>query len=133
MKITKKCRLKQKKDSRPMTLKGWNHLATFPGNKRQAPKIIDAPAKLKREKNWDKLREVEAKSAAHSKAAAEKGDKYLKNSKFWGKVGVFEGAGYSSKGMYRSMLDCMMFTKGNKPYCKVCEDHVKKIIMHYAE
>lgn len=60
-------------------------------------------------------------------------DKYLTSSKFWNKVGAFEGAGYSAKGMYRSMLDCIMFSKGTKPFCKVCEEHVAKVINHFAE
>lgn len=60
-------------------------------------------------------------------------DNYLKNSKYWNKVGAFEGAGYSSKGMYRSMPDCLMFSKGTKPFCKVCEQHVVKVIKHFAE
>lgn len=60
-------------------------------------------------------------------------DQYLMKSKYWNKVGVFEGAGYSSKGMYRSMLDCLMFSKGTKPFCKVCEEHVAKVINHFSE
>ena len=60
-------------------------------------------------------------------------DKYLLGSRFAGKVGAFEGAGYSSKGMYRSMLDCIMFSKGAKPFCKVCGDHLLKVIRHYTE
>ncbi|MFH1196767.1 MAG: M64 family metallopeptidase [bacterium] len=60
-------------------------------------------------------------------------DKYLTASKYWGKVGVYEGAGYSSKGIYRSMLDCIMFSKGKKPFCKVCEEAVKNVIKFYTE
>jgi len=60
-------------------------------------------------------------------------DKYLMSSKYWGKVGVFEGAGYSAKGVYRSMLDCLMFSKGTKPFCKVCEEHIVKVIKHFTE
>jgi hypothetical protein len=60
-------------------------------------------------------------------------DKYLMNSKYWNKVGAFEGAGYSAKGMYRSMLDCIMFSKGTKPFCKVCENHLLKVIEPYTE
>lgn len=67
------------------------------------------------------------------KAHSDEVDQYLTKSKYWGKVGVFEGAGYSAKGMYRSMLDCLMFSKGTKPFCKVCEEHVKKVIMYFAE
>lgn len=60
-------------------------------------------------------------------------DKYISQSKYFGKVGLFEGAGYSSKGMYRSMNDCIMFSKGTKPFCKVCNEHLKKIINYFAE
>ncbi len=60
-------------------------------------------------------------------------DKYLQSCKDYGKVGAFEGAGYSSKGMYRSMLDCIMFSKGSKPFCKVCADHLEKVIEHYTD
>ncbi len=60
-------------------------------------------------------------------------DSLLHSSKYWGEVGAFEGAGYSSKGMYRPMLDCIMFSKGAKPFCKVCEESIKKIIKHYTE
>ncbi len=60
-------------------------------------------------------------------------DQYLHKSKYWGMTGAFEGAGYSSKGMYRPMLDCIMFSKGTKPFCTVCEDHIKKVIKHYTD
>ena len=60
-------------------------------------------------------------------------DKYLAKSNFKNMVGAFEGAGYSAKGMYRSMLDCIMFTQGQKPFCKVCEEHIIKVINHYTE
>jgi len=59
-------------------------------------------------------------------------DKYLHSSKYWNKVGAFEGAGYSSTGMYRPMLDCLMFSKGAKPFCRVCEEHIKKVIGFYT-
>ncbi|PKL84294.1 MAG: peptidase M64 [Ignavibacteriae bacterium HGW-Ignavibacteriae-3] len=67
------------------------------------------------------------------KTHSEEVDKYLMNSKYWNKTGAFEGAGYSAKGMYRSMLDCLMFSKGTKPFCKVCEDHVAKVIRYYTQ
>lgn len=60
-------------------------------------------------------------------------DSMLHKSKYWGKVGAFEGAGYSSKGMYRPMIDCIMFSKGAKPFCKVCEESIKKVITRYTE
>jgi hypothetical protein len=60
-------------------------------------------------------------------------DKYLKSSKFWNKTGAYEGAGYAAKDMYRPELDCLMFSKGTKPFCTVCGKHVEKVIKHYTE
>lgn len=82
------------------------------------------------EKEIDKAQnEYNIKDKTHSDEV----DKYLLSSKYWSNVGAFEGAGYSAKGMYRSMLDCLMFSKGTKPFCKICEDHVGKVIKHFAE
>jgi hypothetical protein len=48
-------------------------------------------------------------------------------------VGAFEGAGYSSEGLYRSQLDCIMFTKGLKPFCAACRRGIVEIIEVYGE
>jgi hypothetical protein len=68
-----------------------------------------------------------------SREHADKVDAFLKASKFWGQVGVFEGAGYAAKGLYRPQLDCLMFTKGTKPFCRVCEAAVLRTILHYTD
>jgi len=91
-------------------------------------------AELKRNKAPQK--EINAAQNEYNikdKSHSDEVDKYLMNSKYWNKVGAFEGAGYSAKGMYRSMLDCLMFSKGTKPFCKVCEEHIGKVIKHFAE
>jgi hypothetical protein len=91
-------------------------------------------AELKRNKAGQK--EIEAAQDEYNKKDkfhSDEVDKYLQASKYWNKVGAFEGAGYSAKGMYRSMLDCLMFSKGTKPFCKVCEDHISKVIKHFAK
>jgi hypothetical protein len=49
------------------------------------------------------------------------------------KVGVFEGAGYSQFGLYRSMIDCIMFTKAQKNFCRVCEQAIIGVIKFYSE
>jgi len=64
---------------------------------------------------------------------AKKADAYLAASKFVDKVGAFEGAGYSSTGLYRPMLDCIMFTKGAKPFCAVCQRAIVQVIDFYGE
>ena len=50
-----------------------------------------------------------------------------------GVVGAFEGAGYMSEGLYRSQLDCIMFTKGVKPFCAACRRGIVEIIERYGE
>ncbi len=58
---------------------------------------------------------------------------FFKKSRFQGRIGAFEGAGYAAKGMYRPMLDCLMFSRGLRPLCKVCEQAVISTIRYYSE
>ncbi len=76
---------------------------------------------------------MEEKSEKMSKDAAAQSDTMLKSSRFVGVVGAFEGAGYTSTGMYRPMLDCIMFTKGAKPFCAVCADVIRQRIETLCE
>jgi IgA Peptidase M64/Peptidase M64 N-terminus len=73
--------------------------------------------------------EYDAKDREHQKWI----DEYFQKSKYRNMVGAFEGAGYASKGIYRPMLDCIMFSKGKKPFCKVCEEAIKRVINYYSE
>ena len=93
-------------------------------------KMNDDIAKLKRE-NADPeiINTAEALYLVQDRGQTEKVITYMKNSKYWGKVGAYEGAGYSSTGIYRPMLDCIMFSKGVKPFCKVCAETIKKKIL----
>jgi hypothetical protein len=50
------------------------------------------------------------------------------DSTYEGTVGCFEGAGYSAKGLYRSSLDCRMFSKSLAPFCPVCRRAIEEII-----
>jgi hypothetical protein len=60
-------------------------------------------------------------------------DQYLAASRFAGSVGAFEGAGYCSEGMFRAELDCIMFSKGIKPFCAACRRHLVRVIARYGE
>lgn len=60
-------------------------------------------------------------------------DAWFAASEFAGQVGAFEGAGYTSTGMYRSQLDCIMFTKGMKPFCAACRRGILEVIERYRE
>lgn len=48
-------------------------------------------------------------------------------------TGLFEGAGYSAKGIYRPQLDCRMKSNGPNGYCSVCRDAVRKMIEYYIK
>lgn len=96
--------------------------------------INDRIAEMKRSKvSPDEIAKKEEESERLSKEHADEVDAYLARSRFSGKIGAFEGAGYSAQGLYRPMLDCLMFTKGDKPFCKVCEMAVIRIIRFYSE
>jgi len=45
-----------------------------------------------------------------------------------GKVGAFEGSMYSAKGLYRPEVDCIMFTRNPKHFCRVCERALERVI-----
>lgn len=91
-------------------------------------------AELKRNRApKEEIKAAEEYYAEQDKKRSDRVDSYLKNEPNFGKVGAYEGAGYLTTGMFRPMLDCIMFSKGAKPYCLVCQDAVKKRIMFYAE
>ncbi|RKY95771.1 MAG: peptidase M64 [Ignavibacteriae bacterium] len=94
----------------------------------------DKIAELKRNKaHFFEIEKAEQEYAQKDKEHSLLVDSYLRGSKYRGQVGVFEGAGYSSKGLYRPMLDCIMFSKGDKPFCTVCNNTIVKVINHYSE
>lgn len=49
------------------------------------------------------------------------------------RIGLFEGAGYSLKGVYRGMQDCRMRTNENPEFCTVCRDALQRLIDFYTK
>lgn len=49
------------------------------------------------------------------------------------KTGVFEGGGYSSKGIYRPAYDCLMNSFRGSTFCEVCKNAIEKMILFYSE
>jgi len=45
-----------------------------------------------------------------------------------GKVGAFEGASYEPKGLYRPEADCLMFTRDDVGFCRVCRRAIERVI-----
>ena len=63
---------------------------------------------------------------------AERMHDYLKQSRYFGKVGVYQGAGYASEGLYRSEVDCIMFSKVPRHFCGACQVGITRIIEWYS-
>lgn len=55
----------------------------------------------------------------------------LTHSKFSNQVGLFEGAGYTSKGLFRPAITCIMFTQ-EQHFCSVCEEAIIKMMEWYV-
>ncbi|MDO9512921.1 MAG: M64 family metallopeptidase [Bacteroidales bacterium] len=49
------------------------------------------------------------------------------------KPGVFEGGGYSSKGVYRPAVDCLMNTFRENKFCTVCEKAIFQMLEFYTK
>ncbi|MBN2207185.1 MAG: hypothetical protein JW742_07260, partial [Candidatus Aminicenantes bacterium] len=48
------------------------------------------------------------------------------------KVGVFEGAGYAAKGLYRSQVYCIMISSPKNEFCAVCREAIRRMIAFYG-
>ena len=46
-------------------------------------------------------------------------------------TGLFEGGGYSAKGIFRPEMDCRMKGNGPKGFCTVCRQAIKEMIGFY--
>ena len=81
------------------------------------------------------IEEIKKNMEKRSKELDQKMINLLLKSPFSGKVGAFEGAGFSAKGLFRPMLNCLMlkYTQEHKYFCKVCEQSIIRIIKHYSE
>ncbi|GET45685.1 M64 family metallopeptidase [Capnocytophaga felis] len=53
--------------------------------------------------------------------------------KYEKEVGVFEGGGYVSKGIYSPVQDCRMKSNVPKGFCPVCERAIRKVVKFYTE
>ena len=56
-----------------------------------------------------------------------------RTAQFENTVGVFEGGGYVSKGIYSPQMDCRMKSNQAKGFCPVCQESIKKVIRFYCE
>ena len=52
--------------------------------------------------------------------------------KYKSSVGVFEGGGYSSKGVFRPYYDCRMKSNSALGFCPVCQESIRRVIKAFA-
>jgi hypothetical protein len=48
------------------------------------------------------------------------------------RVGAFQGANYDAQAYYRPQADCVMFTRDEVPFCRVCQAALEQVIDLYA-
>ncbi|MBN1783244.1 peptidase M64 [bacterium] len=58
---------------------------------------------------------------------------FLRNQPYWGKTGVYEGAGYASSGLFRPYIDCRMFSRSLTGFDPVCSRAIGRMIELYTE
>lgn len=81
------------------------------------------------------IREINAPESVMDKLFTEERTwetQFLGSQQFAGKVGAFEGAAYEPHGLYRPELDCIMFTRDEVGFCRVCRRAIERIIDSYS-
>ena len=122
------------KNTNPETLK-WKDILT-PGTPIPTPwekKKYDKHS-IKTQKMRQKMRKRKAPETEMSEFFIKKRDwdnKLLSNMKYSNNVGLFEGAQYQAKGLYRSAANCIMFTRHNH-FCPACQRAIKLVIDQYT-
>ena len=48
------------------------------------------------------------------------------------RLGVYEGAGYSSKGVYRPVQECRMKVNSAPGFCPVCDRSLRRLVEFYT-
>ncbi len=51
--------------------------------------------------------------------------------KYRNAIGAFEGGLYQAEGIYRSELNCIMFTRTTH-FCQVCADAIEQVVNEYS-
>jgi hypothetical protein len=59
-------------------------------------------------------------------------EKLFSEAEYRNVVGAFEGGNYQAKGIYRSALNCIMFTR-TRDFCAVCSAAIEEVIDEYTK
>lgn len=119
----------------PVRLK-WRDLVE-PGTPLPTPWQKEEFEKINREFQR-RRRELRARNAPESEMDAlfreqqAKETAFLAAQQYAGKVGAFEGASYEAKGLFRPQVDCIMFSRNEVGFCRICSRAIERIIDLYA-
>jgi len=114
----------------------WKHLVDAetpiptPWNKKEIDEFMYAVQKERGELRAAKVEESVMEDffmKAHHKQ-----DEYFAKENHKDKIGAFEGAKYNQYGLYRSQLDCIMYTR-HTVHCKVCQHGISQVIDQYSK
>jgi hypothetical protein len=120
----------------PKTLK-WDDLVTpgtpipTPWNKQQFEDYSREIQKKRRQIRAENRPESEMDALFQSEKEHETAE--LSKEKYAKNIGAFEGAMYEARGYFRPQIDCIMFTRNDVPFCKVCERTISQIIDLYSK
>jgi len=101
-----------------------------PWPKEEFEKQSAAIQKRRREIRAQKRPEAEMDALFLEEQKAE--TRLLGSSPHAGEVGAFEGANYEARGYFRPQTDCVMFTRDQVPFCRVCQGAIERVIDLYA-
>jgi hypothetical protein len=119
----------------PKNLK-WNELVTpgtpipTPWNKEAFEEYSRSIQKKRRQIRAENRPESEMDALFQSEKEHETSE--FSKEKYANSVGAFEGAIYEARGYYRPQVDCIMFTRNDVPFCKVCQKALSQIIDLYS-
>ncbi|TRZ88026.1 hypothetical protein D4R89_08850 [bacterium] len=88
----------------------------------KAKGLSEKEIKKIQERSAQAVKDIQAKIEAVRKEYASVADK----------VGVFEGAGYASKGLFRPMVDCLMISSPKQEFCLVCRRAITRMVDYYT-
>ncbi len=84
--------------------------------------------------NEARIKKIESKFRETDGSLAKKIENVRKRySSLEDKVGAFEGAGYTSKGLYRPMMYCLMISSPKGEFCLVCQQAIARMIEYFSE
>lgn len=75
---------------------------------------------------WDKPGHERTSPGDGENSAVE--PRVLEKERYAGVVGAFEGASYTSEGLYRPALTCVMFSRKEPEFCPVCREAIERMI-----